>query len=147
MRFFRCRGLTCEWQSAARGPIGRCERADIARVLGKSDRDDFRNFAAEAKRGLGYLVEPELFGRAVDPKREDMKVHIRSSAHLARRCRELGACYLLTRLHASSDSPRASVWHADRMPDLPFWHRRTVLCLFSDFFFHFQASGQADDWS
>lgn len=59
MRFFRCRRLTCEWQTAARGSVVRVGRRVL---LGKSDRDDFRNFAAVAKRGLRYLAEPELFG-------------------------------------------------------------------------------------
>jgi hypothetical protein len=80
MRFFRCRGLTCEWQNAARGPVDRCERADVARVLlGKSDRDDFRNFAAEAKRGLGIWSSRNYLA-ALSTLRGDMKVHIRSSS-------------------------------------------------------------------
>ncbi|KYM93872.1 Basement membrane-specific heparan sulfate proteoglycan core protein, partial [Cyphomyrmex costatus] len=46
-------------------------------LLGKSDRDDFRNFAAVAKRGLWYLTESELLGRV--QKHRDIKVHIRLS--------------------------------------------------------------------
>ncbi|TGZ46919.1 Basement membrane-specific heparan sulfate proteoglycan core protein, partial [Temnothorax longispinosus] len=42
-------------------------------LLGKSDRDDFRNFAAVAKRGLRYLAELELFGRTVSENVGDMK--------------------------------------------------------------------------
>jgi len=57
MRFFRCRGLTCEWQTAARGSVGRCENrtSRSPREIGPRWFPQFRG------RGQERI---EVFGRA-----------------------------------------------------------------------------------
>lgn len=67
----RARRPVCERTGGERERETRVARA----LLGKSYRDDFRNFAAEAERGFEYLTElEELFDRAVGPENTgDMK--------------------------------------------------------------------------